>query len=196
MSRASAWLRGRGRPDRDVELLTGATVPGLVLRLAAGVWATLALVVAWSSPGPHANPALVVLLAVLVGALVARPAEGTGGVLVLAVGLRVVVGDPLTWPAVAALVLLVHLLLATVAHAARAGWRTRVELAVLAVGRREVVLVQVGAQVLAALAVALLHDGPGLGDLVRVGALGLAGAVLVVVLPRRDGSSGQDHDRD
>ncbi|MGN8244283.1 hypothetical protein ACTHAM_001183 [Cellulomonas soli] len=175
---------GRSAEARAVDLRLGPSAPGLVVRLLAGVWAALAFVVAISGPGSRPGPVTFAVLVVLLIVLVVRPATGVAALVVLTVGLRVVAGDPPGWPATAALVLLVHLVLWTSAVAARTGVRTRVELAAVLGGWREAVAAQAGAQV-AVVLVGLVGDGPRLGDPVRVGALVLAGVVLVAVLPRR-----------
>lgn len=175
---------GRSTEARAVELRLGPSVPGLVVRLLPGLCAALAFVVAVSGPGSRPGPVTIGLLAVLLVVLVVRPATGVAALVALTVGLRLVAGDPPGWPATAALVLLVHLVLWTSAVAARTGVRTRVEVAAALGGWREAAVAQAGAQV-AVVLVGLVGDGPRLGDAVRVGALVLAGAVLVAVLPRR-----------
>lgn len=175
---------GRSTEARAVDLRLGPEVPGLVVRLLAGLWAALAFAVAIAGPGTRPGPVTLTVLVVLLVVLVVRPATGVAALVVLTVGLRLVAGDPPGWPATAALVLLVHLVLWTSAVAVRTGVRTRVELAAALGGWREAVVAQAGAQV-AVVLVGLVGDGPRLGDAVRVGALVLAGAVLVAVLPRR-----------
>jgi hypothetical protein len=81
-------------------------------------------------------------------------------------------------------VLLVHLTLWTGAVAARTSWRTRVELAVLSRGLRDVAVVQVGAQVLAVVATLLAGASLGEGDVWRAVALVAAIVVAAVLLPR------------
>jgi hypothetical protein len=123
--------------------------------------------------------------------VVVRPGGVAAGVLVAGVGL-VALRDPAGFTVrTFALILLVHVLLRLSAVAGQAGWRARVELAVLAAQAREVAVVQVGVQLLA-LATAgvpmiVRAGGPlggGTGAWVRVGVVTGVLALVVLLVPR------------
>ncbi|MFI2753833.1 hypothetical protein ACGIF2_10400 [Cellulomonas sp. P22] len=172
------------RPGPEVEVQTGPAVPAVALRCALAVTAAAALALAWAPAPPAVLSPVTLVLALLVAALVWQPGLGLGAVLALVVGGRVVAGDLLGPVALGVLVLLVHLVLWLAALATPTSWRTRVEVAVVVAGLRDLVVVQLGVQVLAVVALALARDGLAAGDAWRLGALLLAGAVVVLVLPR------------
>jgi hypothetical protein len=166
----------------DVTLDLVRPVPAWALRGLLAVLAAGTLAVAFVGPGPRPHWLLVGVLVALVTATVLQPGLGAAAVVVLVAGIRVLVGGPPLLGVLMALVLLVHLTLWCSAVAARTSWRTRVELAVLGRGLREVALVQVGAQVLAVVATLLV--GATHGDLWRAAALVAVIAVTAVLLPR------------
>ncbi|MBO3086129.1 hypothetical protein [Cellulomonas fengjieae] len=157
-------------------------VPAWAVRGSLAALAASLLAVAFGGTGPRPHAVLVVALAALVVATTVLPGLGLAALVVLVAGTRLLVGDPPALGVVLALVLLVHLTLWAGAVAARTSWRTRVELAVLVRGLREVALVQVGAQVLAV--VAMLLVGVAQGDLWRAAALVAAITLAAVLLPR------------
>ena len=161
-------------------------VPAWVVRASLAALCAGTLAVAFGGTGPMPHAALVVGFAVLVAATVLVPGLGLAALVVLVAGTRLFVGAPPDLGVVMALVLLVHLSLWAGAVAARTSWRTRVELAVLLRGLRDVALVQVGAQLLAV--VAMLLVGVTQGDLWRAAALVAAIVVAAVLLPRPSAS--------
>lgn len=166
------------RPREEVTLVVGPSVPGWALRGVLGVAAlgTLALTGA-SVPEPF-----VLVAVVIVGLLVARPADGWAGLVVLAVGVAVLAANPMAASRLAGLVLGVHVLVRLAAVAGRAGGRDAVELAVLGTGWRRWVVAQALGQVATLATVALRGvDAPGAGRLI---ALVAALAVVVLALPR------------
>lgn len=186
MRRLRGWrLADPSRRD-EVEVDIGLWAPAWALRLVLAGVAALALAVAWSGPGPQAptSVAVAVAMGVLVAVLAWAPGLGLSGAVVLVVGARVLFGGVPPLESTMALVLLVHLLLWLGAVAARTTRRTRVELAVLASGARETAVLQVGAQTLAVVAAVVAEGGLPPGDGWRVAALALAGAVVVLALPR------------
>lgn len=172
------------RREPEVEVRTGLSVPSVVLRLTLAAVAAATLALAWAPEPPAVLSPVTLVLALLVAALTWQPGLGLGAVLALVVGGRVVAGDLLGPVALGVLVLLVHLVLWLAALASPTSWRTRVEVAVVVTGLRDLVVVQLGVQVLAVMALALARDGLAAGDAWRVGALVLAGAVVLLVLPR------------
>ncbi|MEZ0446231.1 hypothetical protein [Cellulomonas sp. ICMP 17802] len=171
-------------PDPEVTLDLRRPVPAWAVRGALAVLAAGTLAVAFAAPGPRAHWLLVGGFVALVTATVLRPGLGTAALVVLAAATRLVVGDAPALGVLMALVLLVHLTLWCSAVAARTSWRTRVELAVLVRGLREVALVQVGAQVLAVAATLLVGVRLGDGDLWRALALVAAVVATAALLPR------------
>lgn len=167
----------------EVVLGTGRTAHALVLRAVLGLLVATMLVVAWSSSRPLLG--LVAGLAAAFGAVAAmRPWSIGTALAVAAAGFLVVTGSAASLPTVIVLVLLVHLALWGSALAARVSWRGRVELAVVAGGLRSLARVQVGAQVLAVVAVLLAGTAVGQADVWRALALLAAIAVTVLALPR------------
>lgn len=183
MRRLRAWLPAPSRRD-DVEVDIGRWAPAWALRVVLAAVAALALAVAWSGPGPLPPTSVVVVMGILVAVLAWAPGLGLSGAVALVVGARVLTGGVPPLGATMALVLLVHLLLWLGAVAARTTRRTRVELAVLASGARETAVLQVGAQALAVVAAVVAEGGLPPGDGWRVAALVLAGAVVLLALPR------------
>lgn len=187
MSGAIGKLRTLREEGRAVGMsLEGLrTVPGWVVRVAAGLAGALVLLGAgFHRLGPPAG-ALVAWLAVLLwAASVVRPREGYVGVLLLLVGLRVLALAPLGVLPLAALLLVAHLTLVLGALAARTPAAAKVEAAVplrlLRAGWRAQVLAQ--ALALAAQAVTVTSAGGGVW---RVAALAAAVALVLVVLPPR-----------
>jgi hypothetical protein len=166
----------------EVTLELVRPVPAWAVRAALAVLCAATLTAAFAGTGPAPHAALVAAFAALVVATVLVPGLGLAALVVLLAGMRLFVGDPPGLGVLMALVLLVHLTLWAGAVAARASWRTRVELAVLVRGLRDVAVVQVGAQVLAVVAMALV--GVTQGDLWRAAALLAALVVAAVLLPR------------
>ncbi|MBO3094875.1 hypothetical protein [Cellulomonas dongxiuzhuiae] len=165
----------RGGEPPEVDVVTGPTVSALTLRAALALVGVAAVVVAATMPG-RVVPLEVLVAMVAVGVLPAvLPRWPVAAVVVLVVGVRVLVADPASPLVLAALVLLVHALLRLAAVAARTGWRTRVELAVLADDLRAALVVQGAAQVLALLAGAVAAGADG-------GAWRFAGLAAVVGL--------------
>lgn len=168
---------------REVVLATGTTVHALVVRAVLGLVVAVMLVVAWSSSRPLLG--IVVGLALAFGAAAAlRPWSIGTALAVGAAGFLLVTGSAASLPTVMVLVLLVHLALWASALAARVSWRGSVELAVAADGLRSLARVQVGAQVLAVVAVLLAGTDVGQADAWRALALLAAIAVTVLALPR------------
>ena len=166
----------------EVTLELVRPVPGWVLRGALAVLGAGTLAVAFAAAGPRPHAVLVVALAALVVATTMLPGLGLAALLVLVAATRLFAGDAPALGVVMALVLLVHLTLWAGAVGARTSWRTLVELGVLVRGLREVAIVQVGAQVLAVVAMALV--GVSQGDFWRAAALVAAIVVAAVILPR------------
>jgi len=166
------------------------TVPGVVLRLAAGLLA-LGLLAMAAQGGTLVLAIAVPLVAGVVCAVlvVTRPAAGWAGGVVLAAGVLMLAGPARGVLAAAVLVLLVHAVVLAAALAARTAPRTRVEVDVLSEALRHAAPVQAGAQVLSVVAVLVSQvataGGGGLGaaDLWRAGALVGAAALVVLVLP-------------
>ncbi|MBT0993622.1 hypothetical protein KIN34_04895 [Cellulomonas sp. DKR-3] len=181
----SAWTRVRGGgapPEAELEL--DRAVPAAVVHAGTVLLVAAMLLVGWSTARPLGAAA--VLVALVLGAVVVLlpRAALAGGALVL-VGVEVLVGSP-SVPQVLALVLLVHAAVWACSLAARVPRRARVEVGVLVDGAREALPVQVGAQVLALVALLLGGADVVAGDVWRVvGLAAVAGAVLLV-LPRLD----------
>ncbi|MGV8978238.1 MAG: hypothetical protein ACOH17_09355 [Cellulomonas sp.] len=182
----AAGLRHATRAQR-IELELDRTVPGWVLRAALGVVG--GLLVALSDAA--ALPTGAVLVGLIAAACVAAawPGSLAAGALVVGVVVVEVSHRPGFTVGTFVLILLVHLLLRLSAVAAQAGWRARVEVAVLTAQAREVAVVQVGVQVLALVAasvslVAAGVDDAALGAWVRVGAVGGVLALGVLLAPR------------
>lgn len=186
----ASGLRRAAQAQR-IELELGRTVPGWLLRVALGGVAGLLVALSGAAALPFGATrgfaVTVLILLVATGCtVVVRPGGVAGGVLVAGVGL-VALHEPAGFAArTFALILLVHVLLRLAAVAGQAGWRARVELAVLAAQAREVAVVQVGVQLLALAAA-------GAGMIVRAGGLGggigawlrvavVAGVLALVVL--------------
>jgi len=186
-------LRHAARAQR-IELELDRTVPSWALRVGLGVVGGLLVGLSRAADLPvgparvFAAMALVVLVGV-VGVVVVRPESLAAGALVVVVGLFEV-GRPAGFTArTFVLILLVHVLLRLAAVAAQAGWRARVEVAVLTEQVREVAVVQAGVQLLALVAasVPLVAAGADAGALrawVRVGAVGGVLALVVLLMPR------------
>ena len=173
--------RRRGEPA-EVDVRTGRTVPAVTVRAALAVAGVAAVVVAATAAGPVV-PAPLLGLMVLVGAAPAvAPRLPLTALLLLAVGVRLLVADPASPLVLAALVLLVHVVLRLAAVAARTGWRTDVEVAVLRDDLPVALAAQVGAQVLAL--VAGLASGADAGTGWRVvGLVGVLGLVTLAIAP-------------
>lgn len=179
---------------RRIELELGRTVPGWVLR--AGLGAVGGLLVALSDAADLPTGAALVLAATaLVGLMaaacgtVAWPGSLAAGALVVGVVLVEVSHPPGFTVRTFVLILLVHLLLRLAAVAAQAGWRARVEVAVLTAQAREVAIVQAGVQLLALVAASMSLvvagvDDATLGAWARVGAVGGVLALGVLLVPR------------
>ncbi len=174
----------RPAPEPEAELVVGPTVSGGVVRICTGLLVALLLMVGWSVLLPLSLSSVVgaLLLAALVAAL---PRLSLVWVAVLAVGFEVLIGGPPAVLTTLALVLLVHLAVWASTWSARVALRSRIEIAVLAEGLREVALLQVPAQVLAVVALVLAGATLDAGDLWRVLALVTGAAVAAIVLPRR-----------
>jgi len=173
--------RRRGEPA-EVDVRTGRTVPAVTVRAALAVAGVAAVVVAATAAGPVV-PAPLLGLMVLVGAAPAvAPRLPLTALLLLAVGVRLLVADPASPLVLAALVLLVHVVLRLAAVAARTGWRTDVEVAVLRDDLPVALAAQVGAQVLAL--VAGLASGADAGTGWRVvGLVVVLGLVTLAIAP-------------
>ncbi|WP_421742828.1 hypothetical protein [Cellulomonas sp.] len=166
----------------EVTLELVRPVPSWALRASLALLSAATLAVAFAGTGPRPPAVLVVGFVALVGAVVLAPGLGLAALVVLVAGTRVLVGDPPALGTVMVLVLLVHLTLWAGAVCARTSWRTRVEVAVLVRGLREVAVVQVGAQLLAVLAMLLV--GTTEGDLWRAAGLLAAIILAAAMLPR------------
>ncbi len=190
---------GRRRADDGhpaaphVVLRTGPAVHAVVLRGVLAVVGVAAVLVALGGPGaaePGAGDesgagAGVMLLALVGAAPAGGPRSPAAALLVLGVGVRVLVVGPPEASRLALLVLLLHALLWLTALAARTGWRTRVELAVLRDAAPAALVAQAGAQVLALVATALAGGVTG-GDAWRVAGAVAAALVAAVALVRPD----------
>lgn len=176
-------VAGRGDPDRaaapHVVLTTGPAVPAVALRAALALVSAGAVALAFAGAPPAAS---LVLVAVAVVPAV-RPRSVATALVVLAVGVRVLVGGPPEPWRLALLVLLLHALVWLTALAARTGRRTRVEVAVLRDAAPAALAAQAGAQALALVATALAGGAPG-GDVWRVAGVVTATLVALVVLVR------------
>ncbi|GEK21976.1 hypothetical protein [Cellulomonas xylanilytica] len=157
-------------------------VPAWALRGAVALLGAATLLVAFA--GARLHPVVVAALVALVVAIAVVPDLGLTGLVVL-VAAAGVVADPPGLGAVMLLVLLVHLTLWAGALAARTSWRTQVEVAVVVRGVRDVAAVQVGAQLLAVVALVLGGVVLGAGDLWRALALVAAIGAAALLLPRR-----------
>ncbi|WP_421735434.1 hypothetical protein [Cellulomonas sp.] len=166
----------------EVTLELDRPVPAWALRASLALLSAATLAVAFAGTGPRPPAVLDVGFVALVGAAVLVPGLGLAALVVLVAGTRLLVGDPPALAVVMVLVLLVHLTLWAGAVCARTSWRTRVEVAVLVRGLREVAVVQVGAQLLAV--VAMLLVGVSESDLWRAAALVAALTLAAVMLPR------------
>ncbi len=183
-----------GRPAAPhVVLRTGPAVHAVVLRGVLAVVGVAAVLVALGGPGAAepgagdesgAGPG-VMLLALVGAAPAVWPRSPAAALLVLGVGVRVLVAGPPGAARLALLVLLLHALLWLTALAARTGWRTRVELAVLRDAAPAALVAQAGAQVLALVATALAGGVTG-GDAWRVAGAVAAALVAAVALVRPD----------
>lgn len=143
--------RRRGEPP-EVDVRTGPTVPAVTLRAALALAGVAAVVVAATAPG-RAVPGSVLGLMVLVAlAPAVVPRLPVTALLVLVVGVRLLLAEPAPPLVLAALVLLLHVVLRLAGVAARTGWRTRVEVAVLRDDLPAAFVAQAGAQGLALVA--------------------------------------------
>ncbi|RHA38390.1 hypothetical protein [Cellulomonas rhizosphaerae] len=167
----------------EARLATGATVPATLLRAVLGVVVAAMVVVGWAADRDLL--AAVVVVALGLGVFVAlRPWSVVTAVCAGLAGFLVLVGGAASLPTVMLLVLLVHLATWGSALAARTSWRGRVEVAVVLDGLRSVARVQVGAQVLAVVAVLLAGADLGAADVWRAAAMLAAIGVAVLALPR------------
>jgi hypothetical protein len=166
----------------EVTLELDRPVPAWALRAGLALLSAATLTVAFAGTGPRPPTVLDIGFVVLVGATVLLPGLGLAALVVLVAGTRLLVGDPPALGLVMVLVLLVHLTLWAGAVCARTTWRTQVEVAVLGHGLRDVAVVQVGAQLLAVLAMVLV--GTTEGDLWRAAGLLAVIVVAAVLLPR------------
>jgi len=170
-----------GSRPAEVVVETGRVVPTWVLRVAGVVLVTVMLLVAvgsgWRVGAWHVVVAVVVACAVML-----RPWTGSVALAVGAAGVVLLMGGPASLLTVMALVLLAHTVLWVSSFAARASWSAGVEVAVLAGEVRGPVVVQVGAQVLAVVAVLVSGADVGASDAWRafalIGAIGLVAAVV------------------
>jgi hypothetical protein len=181
----SVWSRVRGGgvpPEAELELQR--PLPAGSVHAGAALLVAAMLLVGWSTARPVGPIAALVALVLAVVVVLLPRAVLVGGALVLVV-LELLAGDP-TVPQVLALVLLVHASVWACSLAARVPWRARVEAGVLIDGLREGLPVQVGAQLLALVALLLGGADVAGGDVWRVLALAAAAAVVLVVLPRLD----------
>ncbi len=175
-----------------LELETGPTVRGWVLRLALGCLA-VGLLSAPLRPGDGwalgaGQPPAALLFVAVVLALVGWPGGAAAAVLVALTAVRVLTGDLLGVPTALGLVLGVHLLLTLAALCGQAPWTSRVEVGVLADAGRLVLRGQVLALPLTAVAVLVAGLGaePSGRDWLRVAAV-LAVLAVAVLLVRRAG---------
>lgn len=174
--------RGGVPPEAELEL--ERALPAALVHAGAALLVAAMLVVGWSTARP-VGPAAVLVALALGAVVVGLPrAALTGGALVL-VGLEVLAGSP-SVPQVLALVLLVHAAVVACSLAARVPWRAHVEAGVLVDVVREALPVQVGAQVLALVALVLGGVDVAAGDVWRVLGLAAAAGVVLLVLPRLD----------
>ncbi|MCC2333683.1 hypothetical protein [Cellulomonas wangsupingiae] len=176
--------RRRGEPA-EVDVRTGRTVPAVTVRAALAVAGVAAVVVAATAPG-RVVPVSLLGLMVLVGAAPAvAPRLPLTALLLLVVGVRLLVADPAPPLVLAALVLLVHVVLRLAPVAARTGWRTDVEVAVLRDDLPAALAAQAGAQVLALVAglASAADAGTGWHVVGLVVVLGLA--TLAIAPPAR-----------
>jgi hypothetical protein len=189
----ASGLRHAARAQR-IELELGRAVPGWTLRVGLGGVGGLLVALSRAADLPLGPTRVFVAMALVglvaaAGVAVVRPGSPAVGVLVVVVGLFEI-GRPAGFTArTFVLILLVHVVLRVAAVAAQAGWRARVEVAVLAAQVREVAVVQAGVQVLAlaAASVPLVTagaNGGGVGAWVRVAAVGGVLALVVLLLPR------------
>lgn len=176
--------RRRGEPP-VVDVRTGPTVPAVVVRTVLALAGAAAAMVAGTAPGPVVpGPALVLMAAVGVAGAVVPRAPLTALLLVV-VGVRVLVADPVSPWVLAALVLLLHVALRAGAVAARTGWRARVEVAVLRDDLRAALAAQAGAQALALLAGAAVGADAGTGWRLAGLAVVVGLAALALARPAR-----------
>jgi hypothetical protein len=190
----AAGLRRAARAQR-IELELGPAVPGWVLRVLLGGGAGLLVALSGAVDLP-VGPArwfgwvALVALVVVAGTGVVRPGGVAAGVLVVGVGLFALRAPAGVTARTFLLILLIHVLLRLSAVAAHAGWRARVELAVLGVQAREAAVVQVGVQLLALAAASVPPmtsagaAGAGIGAWVRAGVAGGVLALVVLLVPR------------
>ena len=163
---------------RRIELELGRTVPGWVLR--AGLGAVGGLLVALSDAADLPTGAALVLAATALVGLMAAACGTVAWPGSLAAGALVVGEDAAADKGYAARL---------AAVAAQAGWRARVEVAVLTAQAREVAIVQAGVQLLALVAASMSLvvagvDDATLGAWARVGAVGGVLALGVLLVPR------------
>lgn len=182
----AAWRSSR---RERVRVDVGATVPGGALRGVLAVLGLLVVVVAGLAE-VGAGGLRVPLLAAAVACVpvaVLRPGGIAPGLLLVAVGARLLLDPVAVDLRTCGLVLAVHLLSRTAALAAQARWGTRVEVALVVAELRGVAVLQLGAQALTLTAAAVLASGVqgGGASWFRVGAvLAALGAVGLLGLRR------------
>ncbi|WP_029291940.1 hypothetical protein [Cellulomonas sp. HZM] len=164
----------------EAEVRVGRAVVAWALQAVLGVLVLVLLLVAWGTAPSLATVCWCVAGSALVGW---RPQAGLTALVLLVVAAFALSRDPLPLVAVMGLVLLTHLVLWLAALVARTEWDTDVEVAVLVGGLRSGLPVQLVAQVLAVVGVALSGGAAG-GDVWRALALVAAVGVAVLVLPR------------
>lgn len=191
----AAWRAAR---RERVLVDVGPTVGGWVLRVALAVLAAVVLVLSGltDTAGAGGLRTYLLPLAVLCAVVtVARPGSVAPGALLVVVAVRLLQDAVTVDLRTCALVLAVHLLLRITALAAQAGWRVRVEVALVGAHLREAAVPQLGAQALTLAAAAVVaSSGAGAGgSWFRLGAV-LAALGVVVVLGlgrwRASGSAG------
>jgi len=172
-------MTGRGTVEVIVE--TGRTVPTWVLRVVGAVLVGVMLLVAVGS-GWDVGPWHVAVAVAVACAVMLRPWTGSVALAVGAAGVVLLMGGVASLPTVMVLVLLAHAVLWVASFAARASWSAGIEVAVLAREVRGPAVVQLGAQVLAVVAVLVSGADVVAGDAWRasalIGSIGLVAAVL------------------
>jgi|GEM_PF-873225 len=163
--------RRRGEAP-EVDVRTGPSVPAVTLRAGLALAGAAAVVVAVLAPGRAVPVEVLVPLLVVGVAPAVVPRWPATALLVLVVGVRLLLADPAPPLVLAALVLSLHVVLRLAPVAARTGWRTRVEVAVLTDDLRVALAAQLGAQVLALVA----GLTAGAGEVAGEGVVAVAGA--------------------
>ncbi|GEL96041.1 hypothetical protein [Cellulomonas composti] len=171
--------RRRSPVETEVEVETGRSVPGWTVLVATALVTAALLLVGWLDDAPLSPVAVIVVLVAGLAAIVV-PWWNVPAVALALVGVRLLVDGPAPAGIVLAIVLLGHLAVQLGVIAAQLTRSARVEVAVLTGSLRGFVVVQAGAQVLAAVALALRGTGLETGDAVRV--VALAGAALAAAL--------------